>query len=163
MNELIAAIQRSYPQIYFACHVDHVRKKSSVHRLSSHDSAILAHLDVETPLSPRALARHLGVVPSTLSASIAGLESLGYLTRTPRTEDRRTIELRLTERGAAAMRETSVLDPVRVGQLLAQLGESERRRAVEGIVLLARAARELAAAPGAVRRTATPQRTRKES
>jgi len=71
-------IQRLYPQIYLACHVDHVRASSTEWRLSSRDSSILAHLYGATGMSPKMLATHLNVAASTLSAAIARLVELGY-------------------------------------------------------------------------------------
>src|ERR1044072_8689363 len=96
-------IQRLYPQIYIACHTDHVRASSTKWRISSQDASILVHLDRDSGLSPRALAAHLGVVPCTLSAAIARLSELGYLTSKPNDADRRQRELRLTPRGAEAI------------------------------------------------------------
>jgi DNA-binding MarR family transcriptional regulator len=72
-SEAVFEIQRLFPQIYLACHVDHVRAASTAWDLSSHDSSILVHLDREKPISPRDLAKHLGVAASTLSAAIARL------------------------------------------------------------------------------------------
>ncbi|HTQ32058.1 MAG TPA: MarR family transcriptional regulator [Opitutaceae bacterium] len=137
---LVSAVQRHYPQIYTACHVDHVRAASTEYQLSAKDSALLAHLDERTAISAGKLARHLGVAASTLSAALQRLESLGYLIRTPRTRDRRAIELRRTPKGTAAMEATSVLDTRRVAGVLARLRPAERRRAVAGLALLARAA-----------------------
>ena len=86
-------VQRLYPQIYIACHTDHVRAVSTKWRISSQDASILVHLDRDSGLSPRALANHLGVAPSTLSAAIARLAELGYLTNEPNGADRRKREL----------------------------------------------------------------------
>jgi DNA-binding MarR family transcriptional regulator len=141
LDELVFEVQRLYPHIYLACHVDHVRATSTEWQLSSRDSSILAHLDRESGTSPRALAAHLGVVPSTLSAAIARLTKLGYITSSPAEGDRRQRELRLTRKGAEAMASTSVLDAERVRSMLALLGENERREAIRGLALLARAAR----------------------
>src|SRR5687768_7994536 len=137
MHRQVVDIQRFYPQVYLACHVDHVRTTSTRWQLSAKDSSILAHLDQDVPVSPRLLAAHLGVVPSTLSAALQRLERLGYLSSTPREGDRRRRELRLTARGAEAMASTSVLDASRVEQLLARLSDSERQAAVRGLRLLA--------------------------
>ncbi len=142
-EQLVHEIQRHYPQIYLACHVDHVTSRSTKWRLSSKDSSILSHLDRGRGMSPRELAKHLGVVPSTLSATIARLERLGYLVSETVMNDRRQRSLRLTDRGAEAMASTSVLDKDRVGKLLDRLKPGERRAAVEGLALLARAAREV--------------------
>lgn len=136
-------VQRLYPQIYIACHIDHVRAVSTKWRISSQDASILVHLDREFGLSPRDLAGHLGVAPSTLSAAIARLSELGYLTSSPSETDRRKRELRLTARGAEAIAATSVLDAERVKALLNKLEPEERKAAVRGLALLARAAKRL--------------------
>jgi|GEM_PF-577905 len=136
-------VQRLYPQIYLACHKDHVRSSSTKWQLSSHDSSILAHLDLKEGMSPRSLGAHLGVVPSTLSAAIRRLEKLGYLKSETVATDRRRKRLVLTTLGAEAMASTSVLDGDRVRALLQRLSPAERKAAVKGLALLARAAREL--------------------
>ena len=136
-------VQRLYPQIYIACHTDHVRAASTTWRISSQDASILVHLDRDSGLSPRALADHLGVAPSTLSAAIARLSELGYLTSKPNDADRRKRELRLTAHGAEAIASTSVLNAERVQALLDKLQPDERKAAVRGLALLARAARKL--------------------
>ena len=141
--ETIFEVQRLFPQIYLACHVDHVRTASTSWSLSSHDASILVHLDLENAISPRALAAHLSVAPSTLSAAIARLNRLGYLSSAPSPSDKRQRELRLTARGAKAIASTSVLDARRVGELLKQLSARERTEAVRGLQLLAQAARHM--------------------
>ena len=136
-------VQRLYPQIYLACHTDHVRAVSTKWHISSQDASILVHLDRESGLSPRELASHLGVAPSTLSAATTRLSELGYLTSSPSETDRRKRELRLTARGAEAIAATSVLDAERVKALLNKLEPDERKAAVRGLSLLAQAARRL--------------------
>ena len=136
-------VQRLYPQIYVACHTDHVRAASTEWRISSQDASILVHLDREFGISPRELAAHLGVVPSTLSAAIARLSELDYLTSKPSETDRRQRELRLTARGAEAISSTSVLNAERVRALLNKLNPDERKAAIHGLALLAQAARQL--------------------
>jgi DNA-binding MarR family transcriptional regulator len=136
-----SAVQRYYPQIYLACHVDHVRAVTTSYRISAQDSSLLAHLDEDEPILSGDLARHLGVAPSTLSAAIKRLCALGYIARRPRSRDRRHIELTLTANGAEAMAQTSVLDRERVAGMLAELSPAHRRRALTGLALLASAAR----------------------
>jgi DNA-binding MarR family transcriptional regulator len=143
IDDDVFEVQRLYPQIYIACHTDHVRAASTTWRISSQDASILVHLDRESGLSPRALAGHLGVAPSTLSAAIARLSELGYLTSKPDDTDRRKRELRLTARGAEAIASTSVLNAEKVQAVLDKLKPDERKAAVRGLVLLARAARKL--------------------
>lgn len=143
LDELVFEVQRLYPQIYLACHVDHVRAKSTQWRLSSRDSSILSHLDRDRGMSPRDLASHLAVAPSTLSATIARLVRLGYMSSDATTSDKRERELRLTAKGAEAMASTSVLDADRVRSVLRKLDKQQRADAVRGLQLFARAAREL--------------------
>jgi len=142
-DKFVFEIQRLYPQIYLACHTDHIRASSTRWQLSSRDSSILAHLNCETGISPKALASHLSVAPSTLSAAIARLVELGYISSDPPQSDKRLRELRLTEVGAEAMAGTSVLDDERVALLVARLSAEERGIALKGLLLLARAAAEL--------------------
>ncbi len=138
----VRAVQRCYPQIYLACHVDHVRTKSNRYHLSAHDSSLLAHLDETKPTLPGDLAKHLGISKSTLSAALKRLEALGYIARKPDQADSRRVELTLTDLGADAMSRASVLDTRRVEKVLARLDETEQARAIAGLELLARAAHE---------------------
>jgi DNA-binding MarR family transcriptional regulator len=140
-------IQRLYPQIYLVCHNDHIRAASTQWRISSQDSSVLVHLDREAGVRPSALAKHLGVAASTLSATIARLEKLGYLSSTPAANDKRQRELKLTARGAEAIAATSVLNAERVRALMTKLTRNERKAAVNGLALLARAAGEIKGRP----------------
>ena len=107
--EDVFEVQRLFPQIYLACHVDHVRAASTAWDLSSHDSTILVHLDRENAISPRALAAHLSVAASTLSGAIArsaaSVPDQQILSR--RTNDSASAAY---ARGAQAIASTSVLD-----------------------------------------------------
>lgn len=134
-------VQVAYPQIYFACHTRHVRRASTPARLSAADSTLLAHLDEERATRPTELARHLGLANSTLSAAIARLAKLGYASLARASKDARAVDLRLTSKGAAAMQASSALDSALVMKMLDRLSSSERKRALEGIGLLAKGAR----------------------
>ena len=60
--EAVRRIQRAYPQLYLACHVEHTTRRRR-HGLSDRDSSVLAHLDELSPVTPGKLAAHLGVGP----------------------------------------------------------------------------------------------------
>lgn len=135
-------VLRFYPRIYHACHVRHVRARSTEMRLSDRDSMLLGHMHGEAPWRPGDLARHMGVAPSTMTGTIDRLERLGYVARS---RHGRQTQLRITPLGTEAMARTSVLDAGRVGRLLARLAPAERRRAVEGLALLASAADRIGA------------------
>ena len=145
MDDITAAageVQRHYPQIYFACHVQHSRRRSTEHVLSAQDSGYLGHLDRSRSTSPRRLARHLGIADSTLSAFLERMDALGYLERKTSLQDRREVELRLTFRGEVAMQATSVLDLERLKSVLSRISPVDRRRACDGLRILAGACRQ---------------------
>jgi DNA-binding MarR family transcriptional regulator len=132
-------VQRAYPQIYLACHVEHTTRQRD-HGLSDRDASVLAHLDELSPVGAGALARHLGVGASTVTEAIDRLEERGLVDRTRRG---RTVELRITIAGIELMQAGSVLDTDRVTALIAEVPARHRDAAVRGIELLAIAARRL--------------------
>ena len=141
-NRDVRQVQVAYPQIYFACHTRHVRRASTATQLSATDSTLLAHLDERDTVRATALARHLGLAASTLSAAIARLASLGYVIQRRGANDGRAVDLLLSQTGAAAMQASSVLESARVKKMLGKLTAAERRRALDGLALLGKAARK---------------------
>ena len=141
-NRDVRMVQVAYPQIYFACHTRHVRRASTATQLSATDSTLLAHLDEKDSVRATALAKHLGLAASTLSAAIARLATLGYVIQRRDTRDGRAIDLLLSSKGAAAMQASSVLESARVKAMLNRLTATQRKHALEGLALLGRAARQ---------------------
>jgi DNA-binding MarR family transcriptional regulator len=141
-DPLVRRIQRAYPQIYLACHVRHTTAAAD-HGLSERDARVLAHLDERSPVTAGELARHLGVGASTLTEAIDRLVDRGLATRSRAGRDRRRVELRITAAGIEQMSAGSVLDPRRLGQVLARIPARERAAAVRGLERIARAARAL--------------------
>lgn len=140
--DLVRRVQRAYPQLYLACHVEHTTRRRD-HGLSDRDAQVLAHLDELSPVLASRLARHLGVGPSTVTEAIDRLEAQQLVERTRRG---RTVELRITAKGVALMQLGSVLDASLVADMLAAVPPADRADAVRGIELLATAARQLVAA-----------------
>ena len=136
----VDAVLRAYPQIYLACHVDHRTRQTSPAGITAREASFLTHVEAGGS-TPAALARHIGISPSTLSAALARLESCGLLTTEPDPRDGRRRIVRLTPEGRYAVSKGSVLEADRVEAMLAELGVADRRRAVEGLALLAAAAR----------------------
>lgn len=134
-------VLRSYPQVYLACHVEHRTRGSSPSGLTGKDGTLLAHIEDPSGTSPSRLARHLGIAPSTLSAALARLEAAGLLRLDTHPADARRRIVRLTSDGRQAVLRESVLDSGRVASVLAAMNATERRKAVEGLNLLAAAAR----------------------
>ena len=144
MHNAVRQVQTWYPQIYLACHVDHKRSGTTNSGISPRDSALLSHLNERIGIGPAALARHLSIGAPTLSAALKKLARLGYVVQERDPNDARRQQVRLTRAGSKAMSESSVLEPARVRALLARLSSDERARALGGLAVLARAARELA-------------------
>jgi DNA-binding MarR family transcriptional regulator len=135
VRQLLAA----YPRIYFACHTRHVKDPATGEDISAHQASILDHLDEVDPMSMTDLAEHMGVTVATMSLAIDRLERRTFVRRDRDTRDRRRVLLRVTAAGVRLREAKSVLDPVRVEQVLDQLSPADRDKALEGLDLLARA------------------------
>lgn len=142
MSSAVRRVQTWYPQIYLACHTEHRRGGRAPGGVSPRDSALLAHLDEESGMTPAALARHLGIGAPALSAAVKRLSARGYIVLERDPSDGRRRRLRLTASGRRAVSAGSVLETGRVRALLRRLDPGERTRALDGLALLARAARE---------------------
>jgi DNA-binding MarR family transcriptional regulator len=142
IDEIVEGIQFAYPQIYYACHTRHERRRSTAHALSRRDSEILVHLDRREPTRLSALARHMDVSASTLSEAVKHLVEYGYVARSSDAGgDRRATGLTLTAKGTTAVRATSVLEASRLSTALKRLTAAERARVLDGLALLAAACR----------------------
>ncbi len=142
IDRAITHVQICYPQIYYACHTRHERKRSSALQLSARDAQILVHLDPVWNVSLGGLARHLDLAASTVSEAVTRLEALGFLEKAPRREgDRREVGIRLTAKGADSIRATSVLEAGRLRSVLSRLSRRERAKVTDGLAILARACR----------------------
>lgn len=135
-----ASLIRHYPLIFFACHRRHVRDPASQKTISSHAASVLDHLDPVETLSVTGLAKHMGVTPSTMSLTLDRLEAKHYVARERDPVDARRVLVRLTADGERIRSASSVLDPDLVNELVSHLSADERRRALDGLALLAQAA-----------------------
>ena len=129
----------AYPRIYFACHTRHVKDPATGDEVSAHQASILDHLDEVDPMSMTDLAGHMGVTVATMSLAIDRLERRRYVRRDRDPQDGRRVLVRITPAGLRLREAKSVLDPVRVEQVLAQLSAADREAALKGLDLLARA------------------------
>ncbi len=139
MTDHVRRVQRAYPQLYLACHVQHTTRRRE-HGLSERDGSVLAHLDELAPVTAGALARHLGVGPSTVTEAVDRLADKALVERVRKG---RSVELRLTKEGVAFMQHSSVLDGDRVARMLAAVPVRDRLAAVRGLEVLATAARSI--------------------
>lgn len=67
--------------------------------------AALLHLDENPGISAAALARLCGVTPPTMNTILSNLQERGLIERTPHAWHKNILETRLTEAGAAVMRD----------------------------------------------------------
>ena len=142
LDQAVEQVQLTYPQVYYACHTRHQRKRSTDHRLSQRDAAILAHLSPNAPRVPAQLARHLEIARSTLSEALKKLELHGYTSRVSDADgDARRIGVVLTAKGLRAVRETSVLESERLEAVLRCASATERAAIAAGLAALADACR----------------------
>ncbi|HSB11126.1 MAG TPA: MarR family transcriptional regulator [Blastocatellia bacterium] len=141
-REVVDRVLELYPRIFHACHSRHVRDPKTREAVSTHQARVLDHLDDVEPTSLMDLARHMGVGASTMSLTVDRLVRRGYVTRSRDAADRRVVSLRLTDAGARLRDAQSVLDPMRVKLMIMRLSPEDRRDAVNGLALLARAANE---------------------
>lgn len=144
MKLLIRRIQRAYPQVWFACHVEH-RSRRTDRALTDRDVGILEHIEATPGLRASELAHHLGIGRPALSVHIKRLTQQGYLLQQAG-DDAREKRIRLTASAREVLSTASALDASQLGRMLGVLDRDERARAVAGLELLAMAARRVAAA-----------------
>jgi hypothetical protein len=111
----VRRLLEAYPRIFFACHTRHVRDPETGGELSAHQASILA---------------------------IDRLERRGYVRRGRDPKDGRRVLLRATAAGVRLREAKSLLDPIRVEQVLNQLSPADRAAALHGLALLARASND---------------------
>jgi DNA-binding MarR family transcriptional regulator len=105
--------------------------------VSPHQARLLGHLDREDPAMVTELAESLGVTPSTMSLTLGRLERAGLVTRQRDPEDRRVMNVRLTDEGERIRETARPFDADNVDAALLRLRPGERREAVRGLALLA--------------------------
>lgn len=139
INTQAAAVLRHYPRIYIACHTDHRDRKGQGSAITARDQTILAHIP-DDGIRPNALAAHLDITASTLSAALKRLVSMQLVMLETDGTDARGKIVRLAPAGQAALSRTSALDVARVLAALRGLNAEERAAVVRGLSLLADAA-----------------------
>ncbi len=143
MNRDVLTVLTAYPQIWHSCHTQHRRTERTGGVLTDREAMLLSHVSWYSPASPKALAKHLGVTPGTLSAVIVALLERGLLKRDHHADDRRRHALSLTRSGEAALMKGSALDSARVKRVLARLSPAQRSLAVQGLAVFATACGDL--------------------
>jgi len=143
----VDAVMGALPRILFACRPragsSGAGRRDVEGRVSAHQGHILAQLDATDPTMVGELADSLGVTPSTMSLNLKRLREAGLVLCERDPEDRRVMNVRLTEAGERARDATRPLDADRVEAMLGGLWPEDRRRVVEALSTLADAAETL--------------------
>jgi DNA-binding MarR family transcriptional regulator len=84
--------------------------------------------DVAAPVSLNELAERTATDQSSASVVVQRLVDAGYVSRTPRPEDRRHVELRLTPRGRTLIRNTPPPAQERILAAVAAMPRADQRR-----------------------------------
>ena len=146
--DLTHAIQMAYPQIWFACHIEHrTRGQDRGTGLTDREAGLLAH--VGSGRRAGELAAHLGIGKAALSQHLKSLTARGLIATRIDPTDRRHKIVELTEAGRSAAGSGSPLDGERLRRLLDLIPVEQRQAAVAGLECLAEAARRLRTGEGA--------------
>jgi DNA-binding MarR family transcriptional regulator len=92
------------------------------------------------------LADFLGVTASTMSLNLKRLQEAGVVRRSRDPADRRVVNVLLTGEGERLRTLATPYDPHRIAAVLERLRPEDRRRALDGLALLADAADAVSAA-----------------
>jgi DNA-binding MarR family transcriptional regulator len=139
----VEIVLSALPRILLACRVREVSGGTTT--VSAHQGQILSQLDREDPTMVTELAASMAVTPSTMSLNVKRLREAGLVICERDPDDRRVMNVRLTETGERAETALRTLDAERVEAMLEALWPEDRRRALEGLAALAEAADGLAA------------------
>ncbi len=104
--------------------------------LSPSDVGLLRMIGTDPGLSQRALADHLGVVPSRVTALVDQLDRQGLVERRRSTEDRRNYELHLTEEGGSLLGRMRSLGAAHEADICAALDERQRAQLIDLLRLI---------------------------
>lgn len=103
-----------------------VRAVAASNELSWTESAVLGRLEKEGPATTAELARVEGVKPQSMGATVAALEEMGLIERSPHPTDGRQMILSLTAKGVEVRRNVRSAKHTWLAQTIAQLSKDEQ-------------------------------------
>jgi DNA-binding MarR family transcriptional regulator len=106
--------------------VRRVRAASGSHELSLTEAAVMARLARDGPATTAELARAEGMKPQSMGTTIAALEEMGMVERTPHPTDGRQVNIELTAKGAAVRKSAKDAKRTWLAQAVAQLDKQEQ-------------------------------------
>jgi DNA-binding MarR family transcriptional regulator len=106
--------------------VRRLRAAGGAHELSWTQVAVVKRLATDGPATIAELARAEGMKPQSMGTSVAALEDMGLVARTPHPTDGRQMHIGLTAKGVAARKSAGDAKRAWLMQAIAQLSEPER-------------------------------------
>jgi len=106
--------------------VRRVRAAATTHELSLTEGAVMGRLAKDGPATTADLARAEGMKPQSMGATIATLEEMGIVERTPHPTDGRQMHIELTAKGAAVRKSVGDAKRTWLAQAIAQLDKQEQ-------------------------------------
>ena len=106
--------------------VRRVRAATASHELSWTETAVMARLARDGPATTADLARAEGVKPQSMGTTIASLEEMGMVQRTPHPTDGRQVNIELTAKGVAVRKSRGDAKQTWLVQAIGQLDEQDR-------------------------------------
>lgn len=115
-----------------------IRAAAPTHELSLTESSVLGRLAKDGPMTIAALARSEAVRPQSMGTTVAALEELGLVERTPHPTDGRQMNIALTAKGAAVRESRKDAKLAWLVQAVTQLSPEERQTLFEAGNILSR-------------------------
>ena len=106
--------------------VRRTRNESYAGALSMTESVIMSRLANDGPATIAALARAEGMRPQSMGATVAALEDMALVTRTPHATDGRQVLIELTQKGKQLRKKNRDAKQLWLSQAIADLDEDER-------------------------------------
>lgn len=106
--------------------VRRVRTAAASEELSLTESVVMARLAREGPATTAELARAEGMKPQSMGATIAALEEMGIVERTPHPTDGRQVHIALTAKGTAVRQSGKDAKQTWLAQAIARLDKQEQ-------------------------------------
>ena len=106
--------------------VRRVRAQAGSHGLTMTEALVMARLAKEGPATTADLARAESMKPQSMGATIAALEEMGMVERTPHPTDGRQVNIALTAKGAEVRKSSKEAKRTWLAQAIARLDEEER-------------------------------------
>jgi DNA-binding MarR family transcriptional regulator len=107
--------------------VRRVRAAAGVQDVSWSQMSVMKRLGTAGSVTIADLARAEGVKPQSMGSTIAALEDMGMVERTPHPTDGRQMNIRLTANGASELKRTGDAKRAWIQQAISQLDEREQQ------------------------------------